>query len=326
MSIISGIGSAYKKLNEFDWDKVGGNTAKLDAVFNRVVYGVSPEQYFSNEFYKKNHKERRTYLSAVEAYQIALKMIKSSSPEELESIRDKYTFNRTYSKYVHRDFMLSEGQSPDQIRSFIERNGKVIIKELNNTQGKGIRFATASDENLEQTIKEIAGGSYLLEEFVRQHPAMAELNPSSVNTIRIGTALDVSGKGHIVGACLRVGGAGQVVDNFHAGGTAYPVDIENGFVCGPGHSNRSKEVYYINPSTGKNILGFQIPNWEIAKESVKEAAALSDKLRFLGWDVAITEDGVEFIEANIGQGVQILQMDQIGKRKMVYDILYGKVK
>ncbi len=326
MSIISRIKKIPLVLNEFNWEKAGGNFAKIDALWNRIFYGVSPEQYISQEFYKKNHRERRSFLSTFESYKMSRKMMDSSSQEELRSIGNKYYFNKTHPAYIHRDYLLCEGQSPEQIRSFIEKHGRVLVKEMANMQGKGIRVVTVNDEDLAQTIDEISGSSCLLEEFIRQHPALAEFNPSSVNTVRLGTVLDGNGKGHVVGACLRIGAAGKVVDNYHAGGVAYPIDVEGGFVCGPGHNRKSEKAIYSHPSSGKFILGFHIPNWELVKKSVVESAEQLDKLRFIGWDVAITEDGIEFVEANIGQDPSVIQLDQIGKRKLILGLLSGKIK
>jgi len=36
-------------------------------------------------------------------------------------------------------------------------------------------------------------------------------------------------------------------------------------------------------------------------------------LRYLGWDVAITENGCELIEANSSQGCNGMQLDGVGK-------------
>ena len=61
------------------------------------------------------------------------------------------------------------------------------------------------------------------------------------------------------------------------------------------------------------MIGLEIPHWNLVIDSVKEAAEMSDRIAYLGWDVAITEDGIEIVEANDGQGCTMWQLDNIGK-------------
>lgn len=310
--------------NQYDWASVGCDRKDvLDAAINYAIWGVDPKQYIINEFYKKNYKEKRSFMTGIEGERIANRLIQNSTREEFSSIGNKYVFNETYSQYVHRDYLLSSNSNKEEVHAFISRNKRILVKQLGNTQGKGIKLVQSDSPDLDSIIDEIVAGRYVLEEFVRQHPVLEELNPSSVNTIRIGTAVDREHKAHIVGACLRVGGKGKYVDNFHSGGIAYPIDVETGIVCGYGRSYTSTQTFLIHPTTQQIVLGLQIPHWEKVKSSVINAAQRSDKLTFLGWDIAITESGVEFIEANIGQDPQVLQLDQIGKKKMIMDILFG---
>ena len=59
-----------------------------------------------------------------------------------------------------------------------------------------------------------------------QHPKMAEMCPTSVNTIRIATLLGDKKQG-IVYAFLRIGN-GKVMDNVDQGGMAARIDLESG--------------------------------------------------------------------------------------------------
>ena len=50
---------------------------------------------------------------------------------------------------------------------------------------------------------------------------------------------------------------------------------------------------------------------------------LSKNMIYLGWDIAITEDGVDFIEANFGHGVDVIQYDNVGKKEIMRKYLKG---
>ena len=42
----------------------------------------------------------------------------------------------------------------------------------------------------------------------------------------------------------------------------------------------------------------KIPMWDRVLEVVTEAAKKIPQIRYIGWDIAVTNDGVEFIEGN----------------------------
>jgi hypothetical protein len=103
-----------------------------------------------------------------------------------------------------------------------------------------------------------------------------------------------------------VGGANADVDNYHAGGVAYPIDSETGIVFGAGY-NIDGRKFTVHPSTGKLMLGFQIPNWNRLLEVIADLATIEPRGRMIAWDLAETPDGFELIEANYRPGLIIMQ-------------------
>ena len=121
---------------------------------------------------------------------------------------------------------------------------------------------------------------------------------TSVNTVRVYSVLDRKGKAHILKAVLRAGVGDSVVDNFHSGGVIYPVNVEHGFIESYGERRVEKEGVFIHPGTDIVMLGFKIPHWELMKETVRKMAESLPQIRYIGWDMVITPDGVDLIEAN----------------------------
>lgn len=100
------------------------------------------------------------------------------------------------------------------------------------------------------------------------------------------------------------------MDNFHNGGCAYPIDVDAGIVNGPGMALGSNQKIYKHPSTGKEMVGLYLPNWDIVLETVRAAALIMPNVGYIGWDIAITETGCEIIEANVNYpGTNIMQLD-----------------
>ena len=69
------------------------------------------------------------------------------------------------------------------------------------------------------------------------------------------------------------------------------------------------------------MMGFHIPNWKELVSQVLKAAEMVPEMLFLGWDIAVTEEGFDFVEANIGQSSSVLQLDHKGKLEMMRKIL-----
>ena len=99
-------------------------------------------------------------------------------------------------------------------------------------------------------------------------------------------------------AVLRVGVGDTVVDNYHQGGCCYEVDVNSGRVCSKGISANGGDNIIFHPGTDTCMLGYQIPYWSEVVSGCIEAHKLLPQCRYISWDVAITEKGMELIEGN----------------------------
>lgn len=291
---------------------------QMDTLWCRIAYGAPVSQYIGFGMYRMNRYERNRYITINRSTNLE-PVLNRAPAEEKDILAKKQLFNRAYCKYIHRDWLYAPDSTDDEIRSFLSRNEVAVAKPTDGTRGNGVSKLDCGSALQEgQAFYDRARAQkLLLEEFVRQHPELSAVNPSSLNTLRIATLRDKQGIVHVIGASLRAGGAGSVVDNLHAGGVQYPVDVETGIIIRGGMTYDGKNDIIFHPSTHTKMIGFQIPNWEKIIASVKEASAIPPRLRYIGWDVAITEDGCEFIEANLSQGTNGMQQDGVGK----YDII-----
>lgn len=139
----------------------------------------------------------------------------------------------------------------------------------------------------------------MIEEYVEQHELLDKLNPSCLNTVRIVTVLDGHQNVNIIGAVIRLG-VNNDVDNFHSGGIAVNIDVQTGKMCGNGFRLAPSDNVFFDRHPVTNIVfdGYQLPNWDILIEAVKNAALVIPEARTIGWDVAIIDSGVSLIEGN----------------------------
>ena len=220
-------------------------------------------------------------------------------------------------QHAQRELVLDSDSTPEDIRAFLARNDKFLAKDTLSTQGQNI-FLFEGETDPDAFLAEYAGRPFVLEAFIRQHPALAAINPTSVNTVRAVTACR-NGRAELIGACLRTGGAGAYVDNFHSGGVAFPLDLTEGIVIGAGRSFDGK-TFLRHPATGVVVPGFVIPHWEDLRRTVTEAALRVPKVGYIGWDVAVTEDGIEIVEANMDiPDHTLMQMDRPDAYKRLQD-------
>lgn len=277
----------------------------LDCIWCRILYGIRPEQYFVLDMAMKSHRCRKQYISTATNDKL-LKLLNSDQADR-PNIGNKYLFNKKFAEFIYRDWLYCADADKNEIEEFMQKHPRVLMKLVGETQGKGIELIQGMED-----LQRLGGADALiqkkclLEDFIVQHHELAAFNPDSVNTVRVYTLKDRNGKVYIFGAALRIGAPNNYVDNFHAGGCAYSIDVESGIVEAKGIRTVGKERVIFHPGTDKCVLGFRIPNWEKIEDTVIRAAEISN-LRLLGWDVAVTEDGAELIEANNGADIDLAQ-------------------
>jgi hypothetical protein len=182
---------------------------------------------------------------------------------------------------------------------------KIIIKPVLGHAGRGIEVAYRGGSQI--LVKTGAGvvalqdyrlqGTAVVQEYIQQHPSIAEISSSSVNTIRLVTLRTKAGEVILVSAAMRFGVGDAHVDNWSAGGIAVGVDHHTGRlmeVAFDKHGNRFRN----HPDTNYAFLGFQVPYWEETVEIAKKLQAAANFYKLIGVDVAITPDGPMLIEKN----------------------------
>lgn len=265
----------------------------------KYFHGASYEHFVTFRMFDDNNHKRGQYLTITRCQKMESILHKNASKADIVAIENKYQFNTGFSEFIRRDWLYLPKSTQDDIRQFALRNPRFLAKDCRSTQGKGVRMFELNEDTIEDFIQENKNRDCILEAFITQHPEMSKPNPTSVNTLRITTA-KYNDKLVILGCVLRCGGANAFVDNFHNGGIAYPVDLESGIVVYPGKGYMGERVFYHHPSTNFPMLGFQIPYWDKVIDGIQRIAMIPKNLGLIGWDVAVTEEGIDFIEANMG--------------------------
>lgn len=149
-------------------------------------------------------------------------------------------------------------------------------------------------------------------ELVVQHPRLAALHPATTNTLRVLTMQDEHCDAFVAAAVMRIGTAASApTDNWSRGGLSAGIDIASG-VAGqaaayPAAGDRLT-WHARHPETGAAIAGLKVPHWSDIVDGVLGAFRSLPDLKYVGWDVVVTEDGFRILEGNNYSDVNLLQV------------------
>lgn len=307
----------WKKL-----DKVSKETNKNKIVlFNKFLscffkIGCGYSDYLNYELYNKTSKEIKEYVTIKDQD----KFYEIVSPSKYKTFFTvKPNFLKNFQKYITRDFFYNG--SLKELEEFLKKNKEFMIKPIDGLGGSGVDKMLKKDiKDVEEFYQKLKNENLFLEGYVIQHPKMNKICSSSVNTIRIMT-FGYNGKSEILFAALRVGNGKHAVDNFHKGGMGVLIDLETGKLIGNAFDKDLNE-FECHPMTNTKFDGFEIPNWDIVKKTVKEAALVNNNIHVVGWDVAITEHGCTFIEGNRRPGFDLVQvLSKRGRKDIMREVL-----
>ena len=210
-----------------------------------------------------------------------------------------HDFNRPRTIVKNVNGYYYDGQHPLSEAEAIERccniKGAIIKPTLGGTWGEGVRLIQSTDgtvTNMNNSVKELFASykqSFIVQERLEQHPDMAKLNPTSLNTIRV-MSYRRGDEIIILYAVVRIGRKGQVIDNETAGGIKADIDIQTGKIkgCALGSPREPKMPF---TDVGTPTDGYQIPCFDKVLTVVKEMHYRLPYFDLVGWDMSVDKDG-----------------------------------
>lgn len=209
----------------------------------------------------------------------------------LPNMRQPHTYlkNRNGYFYVENKAVSLEGAAEE-----CANIGDVIVKPTLTSHGNGVKklhvengIVDAKGTSLKDLLLEY-GKNFLIQDLVKQHPAMNALNPDSINTIRIVTyrkEMEV----FVLYAAIRIGRKGQAIDNESAGGISTKINMD-GTLGRYAYGVPGQDKIELT-DTGVILEGYQVPSFEKALAMVQEQHLNLPFQDLVGWDICIDEEG-----------------------------------
>lgn len=276
----------------------------FDIINCALRYQSGYVDYLLFEMWRLNKDERKTVLTRGKN-NVFVKYYNNPSYNHI--FLNKNEFNEKFKKYLNRKYIILNGNNKDEFNKFLKGKKVIFCKPTSGTHG---------DSMEKIVISEFKGDLYdylynknliLVEEVVIQCEEMNKLYPYAINTVRIITVHKYEGEVLVVAAYQRIGNHGYIVDNYNGGGMVVPINEKTGIIEYPAVDKR-KQIYYKHPMTDTSIVGFKVPKFSSAVNLAKKAAKVIDEIRYVGWDIAITDKGPVIIEGNEYPGHDIYQL------------------
>ncbi len=213
----------------------------------------------------------------------------------------------------------------NNINSIIETckvQGGLVVKPVSGAQGKGVVIIKAKDNKIfannkrvnRNEIREFLSNldNCIITEFIKQGEYANSLYQDSTNTMRIVAMMDPkTHKPFIARAAQRIGGkASGGLDNFSIGGYSANINVDTGVLsAAASKAGTEKLVWYDrHPDNNAPIKGVQVPRWDEIKSKLLNTMEALPYLKYVGWDVVLTDDDIVVIEGNNHPKPRVLQI------------------
>lgn len=270
----------------------------------RQISGAEYKDYVAYRFWELPDDVQKTYFTKGDAN--ALRKKYNTNPDHIRFFMNKNEFNETFEAFLGRPWAHTPQLTLDSFKEKFASEPRIIYKPLSDSCGHGVTVFDLTADTLESVYETLAAlPAGVVEGYVIQHPEMAKYSRKSVNTVRL-VSVRAFGKVNVLYAAFRMGGGDAVVDNFHAGGVLALIDVQTGKLVTEA-IDLAGNFYANHPVTGEEIVGFQIPYWNEIVNMIEKAGTVVEGVGYVGWDIAVTENGPILIEGNTAPAPNVLQ-------------------
>ena len=286
------------------------------------LHSVPPQFYYRYKLYRTSEKKWFNYIYTHELPQWHHCMSPVVSPESHAFLENKNTFSSICSRQklpaIPTVFFIEENKPFDLQTLFVKQS--FFLKPNTGSRKRGcfmLYYVPEEDDyqlkspffsdihgrsNIVRELKSLAAGAdYLIQPLLKNHPWFSNLFPyMELITIRLITVVNTAPE--TISAILEI--PTRNLDNIPfrietQGGELFPLK------CSLVAIENQEEM---NTLLQKKVL----PHWEQIKHIAELAHRHCLDVKTVGWDLALTDQGVKILEGNFNWGVEAHQIDEMG--------------
>lgn len=297
----------------------------IDLVRLGLLHGIPAYTYYDFRLYFRPKKQWLEYIYPHELPQWHLVLSQGVSEQTLHYMADKHAFSEKMEEQgvpvVKTLDFLQQGMTVESEQLF--KGCSLFLKPNCGSQSKGafsLQFDEVSGEYTLVGGRETEGSGnilsmmnaqlqqqgYLIQPLLLNHPDIAFLYGHQLVVLRLVTGIV---RGHAIAIFAKL----EVPSTSERNAFLFlDIGVSSGRVMGVG-SAIDGGMYLEKGEEYLNLLqkvgGTQLPFWSSAIEIATKAHACFSDLPAIGWDIAMTADGVRLLEGNFWWGVDAHQRD-----------------
>lgn len=205
------------------------------------------------------------------------------------------------------------------IESIIKKTkseGALAFKEIAGSGGEGFyKIEYINDKFLVNGVEKsgtqitdfiLSLDNYLVMEYIVPHEELKKYYPNSPGVLRVMVINE--GTPAIVNAYFRVGTTSSGYIDANNGSISAVVDLDTGgYNDAYLHNGKNFVKIEEHPDSKLRFEGV-IPKWGFVKEKILEISNYIPQLKYMGFDVCVTNDGFKLFEINSHQGIELFQI------------------
>jgi hypothetical protein len=308
----------------------------------RLKYGISPRTFSQLRLAQAPEAAWCNYILKMKTFLPVFKLLIPEHMRRLSANKILFYEHCRRAGLPHVPIICRIGSTPHPVGSLIDHvtdagcleakllaaPRELFVKPIHGHQGNGAfaltrrdggyefdgRTGTASDLFAHLDDQCSPDNGFIIQPRMKPHAEMMPLaSAPGLSTVRLITAMYADGPRALF-ACLKIATGSNSVDNFAHGSTGNllaGIDVATGVMMPAVGSARPDWPAMVevasNPENGYPIAGSRVPLWpEVVTTALRGQDSLPE-FKTIGWDIAITSDGVVLVEANYGYDPLIIE-------------------
>lgn len=232
-------------------------------------------------------------------------------------------------------FVIESFHQTQQVGQMLADLDDFVIKPAQGSGGGGIVVITRRDEHgwyspsgrlwtvldIQRHVADIVFGTHsfdlgdfaIFEQRLRPAPLLHKLSPWGLADVRI-IVLDHK---PVMAMCRLPTMASGGRANLHQGAVGVGIHLKTGRST---HAIHAGMPILLHPDHGENLIGLELPYWQECLNIAQRCGEVLP-LKYLGVDLAITDEGPKVLEVNARPGLAIQLANDCGLRPALFDIV-----